>query len=217
MGHKKDFARILENGHFHRLAHNNSPHVFVLDTGVIIDLEDDYHSKKISIHPAAILERACMDHPIIITPGVLQEIKTHRKERKNQYRFEISEATYVLAKKLQEECQIALSNPQIYGLDSEESEFYRYYVHLAANHAFQKDYRKGVKNPISNADKEMMHYSLLLGSGSYQGKPLGLVNILSPDGHIQKTIETLKIIEDFKKHPVKVIHTRKDMRRHLRK
>lgn len=211
---------VINNGHFDRLVHGSGKNLFLIDTGVIIDLEQEYFMNgyrddpKKRKYPAALLERISMTYPVITTPTIMGEIRNHAQNcMVNSNRPEISEAMKVLmeelyngeSKEVLEVNRFSLMDYDRVGLQ----------VYHASQEAFNGDYRKGEKDVISCADRELITLSLLLSKGVYGTSRIGCVNILSPDEHIPRTIHALKTLDEFRGYSVRAIPSRNDIRSYL--
>jgi len=211
---------VINNGFFDKLVKGSGKNVFLLDTGTVIDLEQDYFMNgyredvKRRKYPAALLERISMSHPIIITPSVMDEIRNHAKNCMiNPNRPEISEAMLVLMERLYEdESRTVLEVNQFSLMDYDRIGLQVYH---ASQEVFKEDYRKGEKDKISCADRELITLSLLLSKGVYGNSEIGCVNVLSSDEHIPRTLHALKNLERFKDYFVRAIPTRNDLRSYL--
>tara|TARA_Y100000310_G_scaffold306691_1_gene348078 strand:+ start:1312 stop:1968 length:657 start_codon:yes stop_codon:yes gene_type:complete len=206
---------VLKHGDFDSLATKDKKDIFILDTGTIIDFEDNYRANHNEAdHPVKILER--IEHPLIITEQVLGELNNHNKYTKIQQGKNlvpiVSDSTITLLRKLHEESVDLIKASGIEYLDIDH---YGYHTYLAAGHAFKEDYRKGVKDVVSNADRDLVSKAFLLSQAKYYGMPIAQVHLLSPDDHIIKTAEVLKSHNNFKEHGVKPIHTRNQIKKHL--
>ena len=217
MSEKKDLNWLLEKELFNSLAFGNGPNLFVLDTSVIIDLEDKYYGNGQSGNRAVdYLTGIERSFPLLITPGVFAEFLEHREKVRKGNRYEISRPTSILMHSLYDESIQILQDNGYNDLPIEIKDFYRYYVRLAFEEAFKGDTRKYDKDSISEADVEIISMAYGLSSGNYLGNPIEAVNILSPDRHIARVVSKLRELEEFKKQRVRVIPTRNDLRSFLR-
>ncbi len=207
MGLIKDFDWIVRKGFLRRFDKLGNNPVFIVDTGTIIDLSKTYNN-----YTPAIIEIIEREYPLIITRGVLKEVEKHSMCRLNHGR-EISFLTLKLIRELQEKTEDILKEAEI---DSLNIDSFKYAVYWAAKDSFRDDYRKKVKDEISDIDKEIIVTALFLSRSKYKGVPISSANILSPDSHIKKTVETLKSPK-FGYTGIKVIPTRGDIRSYLRK
>jgi hypothetical protein len=211
----RNFNWIANNGHFSSLAYGNDTNLFLLDTGVLIDLENEYASIGMCnghIHPAKVLDRISMEHRLVITPGVLKEVRDHRLCRIGA-RSEISEPTGILTERLFRESQTFVHNAKT----DPSFDSHRYQVYLAAQDAFRNDFRKGEKDRISPVDIETLTYALVLSKLEQDGEKIGCVNVLSPDSHLHSTLDKLRTSDEFINYNVKVIPTRDYLGGYIRK
>jgi hypothetical protein len=216
----RDFNWVLNHGHFDKLRESTND-VFLVDTGVFIDLESYYHCNSRNnsnghaplVNPATLL--GMIEIPLIITPFVSQEIANHR-EMVIGRRYEISQSTSLLANTLYEESIDLFAASGIDSLSRDLRDFHRYQATLAAYEVFDGDSRKGEKDKISDTDKGLITTALDLCHCFFKGEPIGTVNILSPDEHIPRTVKTLKGLDSFKKYGIRAIPTRTDLRSYLK-
>src|SRR3989338_2961997 len=91
-------SSLLNKGHFRKLAYGKGINLFIIDTGVFIDLDKNYYGNGRSGEPpATLLSKAEEDYPLLVTKRVFEEIKDHRdKKMKINNRDEISQPTAVL-------------------------------------------------------------------------------------------------------------------------
>ena len=188
-------SSLLNKGHFRKLAYGKGINLFIIDTGVFIDLDKNYYGNGRSGEPpATLLSKAEEDYPLLVTKRVFEEIKDHRdKKMKINNRDEISQPTAVLANRLYDATVDFLDEIGYNKLKESEKDFHRLCVRLAANEAFNIDYRKGFKDRISEADIEMTSLALDLSICTKNTmNKVSAVNILSSDAHIARTINYLK-------------------------
>jgi hypothetical protein len=216
---RKDLNWVIRKGNFGKLAKGNGKNLFLVDTGVIIDFEDFYHSngREESILPASILHSLERECQLIITDGVLEEITKHTQVRKGE-RYEISSSTSILVNRIHEDSRYFLEEYGLSRIPFYLKESHRYAVTLAAFEAFKIDYRKGVKDKISNTDKEILHIALDLHRCEQNG--IGAINILSTDDHVLRTAGILKdlvenVSEDFSEYGIRALNSRGDLRSYL--
>lgn len=226
MAEIRNFNWVINRGYFDNLVYkpSQSPDkdLFLLDTGVIIDLEQEYFTRgfkndpKKRKHPAALIERIAMNYPLIITPRVLREVKIHSEKCiVNGNRPEISEPTTRLVEALYDsESREVLELNRVSSL---EYDSLAYNVYQASQEAFKGDYRKGEKDEISCTDRELITLALLLSHGRHGLSKINYVNILSPDEHIPRTVHVLKTLEEFKGCKVRAIPTRHNLRSYMYK
>ena len=216
MREKKDLIWILKNKYFDRLVRGDGPNIFIVDTGVIIDLENSHQNNgRVGNTPAEVLQTLERQYPLIITSKVLDEIRVHR-EMMIGGRFEISPATSILAYSLHDESKEIMEANGRYDLEQSIRDFHRYNVRLAANEAFKYDTRKGEKEDISETDINIVSTALDLSLGTYLGMPVSCVNVLSPDRHVVHTINLLKSSDKFKSYRVRAIPSRDDLRSYIK-
>lgn len=223
MAKNRNLNWILHNGYFDKLSTDNGENLFLIDTGVIIDLEDAYHNNGRSEEnkPAIILEKLEREYKLIITPGVWREIENHTECRKSN-REEISSSTSILANHIYEESSCFFHDSGIDELSSEIRQNHRYAVNLAAFEAFKVDYRKGIKDKISYTDKEILSMALDLSQCESNYKKYGTINVLSSDEHVVRTISVIKSNENifgipFSEYDIRAINSRGDLRSYLSK
>lgn len=218
---------ILHNGHFDKLSTSNGENLFLIDTGVIIDLENAYHNngRLEENRPAIILEKLESEYTLIITPGVMKEIESHAQCQKGN-RDEISSSTSILANRIYEESNDLFHYFGIKRLSFDIRENHRYAITLAAFESFRVDYRKGIKDKISYTDKELLSIALDLCQclcqceSNYEKN--GTINILSPDEHVVRTISMIKSDKNifgipFSKYNIRAINSRGNLKSYLSK
>jgi len=226
MGRKIDFVYVLENKLFDYLAYRGMKNLFLIDTNVFIDLEEAFKNKALSEHPAAILDEISMNpnYSLLITPGVFEELESKTRSKINN-NPEISDPMFRLIEKiyadvgrvLDEIMQQRIYEEQSTKLDSKNFDYYRYQVTLAADEVFRVDKRKGEKNPISQVDKNLIALGMILSDNNYSFKE-GLdvlVNLLSSDEHILRTLHCLKSLPAFKEYRIRAIPTRGNIKSFL--
>lgn len=212
----QDFNWVVYNRDFDRLVHNQQGRdLFIVDTGAIIDLDAEYAKVGMNnghVHPGKLLDMISMEHPLIITPGILKEVRRHRLCRIG-HRSEITEGTGVLVERLARESQGILQDAKAV----RDYDFHKYAVYMAGRAAFANDYRKGEKDVISDVDVDNLTLALVLSRMQYEGEPVGCVNILTPDEHLEGTLACLKTCNGFINYNVRVLHTRKDTKCYRKK
>lgn len=213
----RNFDWLLNNGYFDKIT-NSEYDIFLVDTGVFIDLENSYYQNKSRnngiVHPARLIGN--IEHRILITGNVLEEIIAHGEVRIGQ-RYEISEPTSILVERLYEESKDFFSDVGLDKIREELKDYHRYQVFLASAHAFNLDSRKGEKDRISDCDKEIMSIALDLCLCGNINFPIETVNILSTDDHIARTVKFLKELDYFKGYKIRAIPTRHDLRSYIQK
>ena len=213
----RDLNWAINSGNFGKLAKGKNPNFFLIDTGVIIDLEDNYHDngKHKENMPAVVLSEIEREHNLIITRGVVREIERHAQSMKGN-RYEVSSSTSILVQKIYEDSKICFDELKL-GLDSNLIEEHRYAVVLAAYHAFKFDYRKGVKDTISDTDKELLCTALNFSRYTFDDFGCRTVNIISTDNHVLKTINVLKSNNGFQDYDIRTLNSRGNLKSYLSK
>ena len=182
---------VITNNLFDNLVYGNGLNMFILDTGIFIDLEQYCNNNGKLESPASLLSLIEKDYPLLVTTGVMKEIKNHREEIKvkTNNRAKISESTAILAYNLYKETKdldLCLSSCDLFKRD-----YHRLGVRLASAEVFRNDPRKE-KKKISEVDMEIVYTALDLCKRNYMGKSIGSVNILTTDSDISKTVSYLK-------------------------
>lgn len=187
-------SQIINSGNFHRLACKGE-NLFMIDTGVFIDLDTQYHGNgKTGEVPAQLLSQLEKDYLLLVTSGVNKEIRTHRESNMRiNHREEISQSTAILANCLHKGTTEFFERIGYNYLSREEKDLHRYCVRLAASYAFKSDSRKGYKDRISEPDIEIINTALDIWSATRTSLPeISTINILTTDDHIAKTVNYLK-------------------------
>ncbi len=212
---------ILNNGLFSRLAYGHGMNLFLLDTETFIELEKDYFGlRRIGNHPAALLSDVEKEYKILVVPAVMREISDHRDRNiKINYRDEISESIAILANKLYLDTVDFLEEENT--LDKYTKDSHRLCTRLAAYEAFKNDSRKGEKDNISLTDLEIICTALDLCLCNYCNNQIEIVNIISGDSHISRTVNYLKkplensngaiSCKCFRDYGIRVINTRNNL------
>ena len=223
MGKRRDLNWIIANGHFDKLVEGDKKNLFLVDTGVIIDLEDHYHNngKQQRYNPAVVLSELEREYQLIITSGVLKEIERHTEFTKND-RYEISSSTSISVSKLYEESRFFFDSLVTRNISFDLRENHRYAVALSAFESFKKDYRKGLKDRISDTDKEILYTALDLARCSFNMEPIGTINVISTDNHVIRILNMLRNLNnsfqiDFSEYNLRGLNSRKDLRSYLLK
>ena len=131
-------------------------------------------------------------------------------------RFEISQETSILIHSLYDESLEIMRDNGYFDLSDPSKDFHRYYIRLAYEDCFNGDSRKYDKDRISDTDVEILSTAYNLSLGTYLGKPVGMINILSPDEHIARVVNRLRTIDRFNNPKLRVIPTRNDLRSFLK-
>lgn len=242
----KDFNWLTYNGNFDRLKYGEGLNVFLVDTGVVIDMED-YAKRRIQRGEenilrcaAGVLETLAMTdtNHIYFTPKILEELRDHgqncsfggkkrgKKNERSKSRPEISPETSELIYSLDGESAYFFSelSPNFFE-DMQKWDALRYHSGLAGRAVFNGDTRKLDKDEISATDIELITYALALHGHKYKGIPIDCVNIISSDEHIPRTVSALKEaisknelwgLGDYKMGPTRVIPSRKDLRSYIK-
>lgn len=215
---------IIINDLFSNLAYGNGLNLFILDTGIFIDLEQSCNNNGKLESPAKLLSLIEKDYPLLVTRGVMKEIKNHREERRTKInnRDKISGSTAILAYSLYKETEYLQECLSSYYLFKTERDYHRLGVRLASAEVFKNDPRKE-KKKISEVDIEIVCTALNLSKCSYVGEPVSIVNILTTDSDVSKIVSYLKKpIEDnesdciikssnFKDYGIRAINIRNNL------
>jgi hypothetical protein len=193
---RMNLPTILNSGDFGRLTYGDGLNLFLVDTGVIIDLDQSYYGNgRSGESPDRLLRKFNYDHPLLITSGVMREIKDHREDRKITVsgRDEISKDTAVLSNELYAKSREFLRKLGFDdGLSIEDRDLHRLSARFAYEDAFSLDYRKGEKDRISDVDLGIISTALDLSRYHSFMDISCVINVLTTDSHIVKTIDNLK-------------------------
>jgi len=219
---KRDLIWIIEN-EFLKTLKGNGKTFFIVDTGVVIDMESRYNQGKTDLKksPIFLLKNIENVAPIIIPEMVYGEMMKHREIRIGN-RFEISSVTSELLYRLYMESREHLMERGVQEdkIDSKR-DFHRYAVRAAALQRFKGDFRKGEKDTISETDVRTLSLALDLSQSADSEEPPVTVNVLSTDSHILITLNELRCDEGFKNqfgnYNVRGIYSRSDLRSYMRK
>ncbi len=207
MAKTKDFDWIATNGLLNRLKAIGGNPMFLLDTGTIIDLENN-HKNDGRCFCSGLLGEIASLYPLVITKGVMDEVENHYEHIRIGNRREISEPTCGFIQALYENSKNIMEDSGI----CQDEDGIRYAVYWASKFAFEEDYRKGKNDKPSDTDLELVTTALMLSRGEYEGIPITSANVLSPDSHVEKIIEKLNEMEYG---GIKAIPSRRDLRAYL--
>src|SRR3989344_922 len=218
----KSLLEVLNSGNYPMLVYGANLNYFLVDTGVFIDLDvEHYGNGKSGATPAKLLEKFHRNYPLLVTGGVMQEIKNHREDRRIKIsgRDEISHDTATLSYGLYSVTLELFRNLSLTKCVDEMNDFHRLSVRFAYEDAFLGDSRKGIKDRMSYTDMELITVAFNLSKYHQINDIPCTVNILSADSHLLKTIKRLKspLANDdslaltsvsFKDYNVRAINTR---------
>ena len=173
-----------------------------LDNGAIIDAEAELTRWKFYDSSANIGKMySLLQKPginLYVTAPVFGETTNHYKHNRKGGRLEISEANYDIVKGLHGDYEKFLQNVQ---KNDKERDALRRDVYWASILAFEDDEKKKTRDPISYVDRDLVSSAVLAKYSHFphhikgkDGKIETIVKepdkvvVLSPDSHVEKTI-----------------------------
>jgi len=168
-----------------RLERTSSNSILVCDTSAIIELERNCSDKT-----PEFLKGLAGTHCLIFPESVKRELALHNEHYRIANRKEISDRTIGVISETTKDSRELLRDA--YCLDNKHDvDLIRYHIYLAMHEVFKNDYKKSVKDPFSETDREVVESGFLIAANGMHTSEPSYIRVLSTDGHILETIRFL--------------------------